>query len=194
MCCYRISLFFLALVVLASCQSGQREFVFYPIDSLIEGQVEALSERHARLQKTASLGENRDSSAYTPDTTGWRKELDIFKELDVINKPVNRSSYIVEHGLSDPGSNLRITAYTDTTDQPVKYLRIFYHQSVNRPRIIEALYETEHALYSSARKMRMELQDIGGKLLLTSYSVEGGQKMMMADTLVYWVRGTIHFD
>ncbi len=182
-------------MALASCASRQDEVVFFPIDSLINTQIKVLAAREAGLQKQATLGGVMEEKEYTPrDTTAWQKELNIFSELNIINKPANRSSYVVRDGLIDANSNLTVKTFTDTTDQPVRYLRIYYRHTTSKPRIVEARYETDHALYTTARIMRMEFQTIDGVLTLTAYSINGGQKMMLGDSVTYSIKGRIQLN
>lgn len=182
------------MLAVASCQPPRDPVVFFPIGTLVDQQVLALTDRGAGLTKQAVLGSETEAKDYIPaDTSAWRKELDIFAELETINRPANRNSYVITDGLRDTNSNLLIREFTDTTGLPVRYLRVYYHETADRPRIIEALYETDHALYATSRKLNMEFRRIGGKLMLTTYSVRGWQKMMLGDTVEYSISGKIQF-
>jgi hypothetical protein len=167
----------------------------YRIDSLVTSQVKYLTEIKARLHKEATLKNGVDSVTYLPkDTAAWINELDIFLQLNAINKPINRDSYLVDDGLMDPTSNLTVKAFTSTKDLPVVYLRIFYQDNIRKPRKIEALYDEANSLYQSARLLTMDFQQIDNKTVLTSYSIKGGQKMIMGDSVNFFVRGKILMD
>lgn len=194
--CYSTLLSLLALaVLLAGCESGPRASALYPVDSLVSAQVRALAEAKAVLHKEATLGGQTDRSVYTPkDTTAWTKELDVFRQLQEINKPVNHDSYIVDDGLYDPGSNLMVKAFTSTRPLPVMSMRVYYDHSISKPRKIEAVYAEENALYQSSKTLLMEFQQVNNKTVLTSYTVAGGQKMIMRDSVTFSVRGKIQID
>jgi hypothetical protein len=121
----------------------------------------------------------------------WRNELEIFSQLQVINKPINREFYIIDDGLFDPSSNLTVKAFSATENLPVRYLRVFYQESISKPRKIEALYDDRNQLYKSGRILEMEFQQIDNKSVLTSYAIEGGQKMILGDSVAFVIRGVI---
>lgn len=187
---------FIALILfgLGACNSKKPQVVFYPIDSLVSSQVIALSESNAILRKEAMLGSASDTAIATPDSLGWSEELNIFRQLDVINRPVNVGTYRITDEEVDPGSNLTIKEFVSTTDQPVRYLRIYYDRSIDRPRKIEALYREENALYRSTREMAMEFQQLDNTLVLTSYAILGSQKMVFEDSITFAVRGKVQFN
>src|SRR5688500_10707079 len=102
---------FFAVLCLTNCTRSEREARLYPIDSLVSAQIRNLAEWKAVLQKEAVMGGKSDTIVYTPeDTLAWIGELDIFRQLEVINKPVSRASYLVDDNLYDPGSNLTVKA------------------------------------------------------------------------------------
>jgi hypothetical protein len=178
---------------LLGCKDQTQGPKLYNIDSLVSEQVKFLTSAKPKLQKQAVLGINTDTLIYTPDSTGWSKELDIFRQLDAMNKPVNRGIYLVDDGLYDPGSNLTVKAFTALEPLPVRSIRVFYDTDINKPRKIEAVYEEANTLYSSTKNLLLEFQQIDNKTFLTSYSIEGGQKMILSDSVTFSVKGRIHF-
>jgi hypothetical protein len=204
MCCLKINgtlvnkltLLLLLALLITSCDRKEREANLYPIDSLVTAQIMSLTAMQAVLQKQAIMGAKADSIVFTPkDTADWVSELDIFRQLGVMNKPVSRASYLVDDGLYDPGSNLTVKVFTSTAPElPVQDLRVFYNRSVHYPRKIEARYDEETSLYKSSRLLTLEFQNINNKNILTSYSVKGGQKMIMGDSVIFSVKGKILID
>jgi hypothetical protein len=185
----------LIVICLSGCESGKQSSAFYPIDSLLTQQVEHLTSIRAALFKTATLSGKTDTIHYTPgDTLAWNKELDVFRNLDIINKPVNKGNYRIDDGLLDPGSNLTVKAFESTKEAPVVYLRIYYQGSIRKPRKIEALYREKNVLYSSSRLLSLEFQQIKDNTVLTSYEIEGGQRMVMGDSVEFHIQGKVLID
>jgi hypothetical protein len=195
----------LFLVIAASCGKREKqEALFYPIDSLVDHQIKHLKAAQASLKKTAMLGDKTDVKNLSPqrsagDTIPWIHELSIFREINIINKPANEGGYVVDHELTDLRSNLKVRAFTaldpDSTSNgeilPVRYLRIYYQGSIENVRRIEAEMDIKTSLYQSARFLQMEFQDINDTVVLTGYTVSGGQKMYLGDTVQYKVEGLI---
>lgn len=189
----------IALLVLSiacwSCESENQPATFYPIDSLVRGQALYLAQIQAGLFKEALLSGKTDTISYIPpDTVSWLKELEIFRKLNEINKPVNKGNYKVSDGLVDPESNLTVKAFTSLSDVPVVYLKVYYQGRITKPRKIEALYDEENVLYESSRILSMHFQQIDEKTVLTSWSIKGGQHMVFGDSVVFYIRGKILVD
>jgi hypothetical protein len=184
----------LSAVWLFSCTKGDvRHTTYYPIDSLVQAQINYLGDHPASLHKYATVGIDQDTAEYQPkDTTAWASELGPLLRLSVINKPIYQGKYKVENDLRDPNSNLRIRAFTALDDElPVAYLKVYYQGTLQDVRRIEGIYREVNGLYASTQILSMELQEIHNKTLLTSYSIKGGQKMILADSMALGVDGWI---
>jgi hypothetical protein len=179
----------------ASCNQKQRRENLYPIDSLLNEQVNLFQKQKVTLSKEASLKESEDKKNYLPkDRAAWAKELDIFFQLAAINKPGNKSHYIVDNELYDPGSNLTVKALTTKEDLPVRSLKVFYNGDPLQPRKIEAIFQEGNVLYSTTRNLLLEFQQIDNKNMLTSYSIDGVQKMVLSDSVRFVVRARINVE
>ena len=199
MCWLKSKLVFTKLVVyLSACKHPERadtQVPFYTFDSLIDAQVNYFAKAHPVLKKYAEINGRRDSTEHVPaDSASWASELEIFKQIDFINKPVNKDKYKFEDGLPDVASNLTICKYTALKDLPIRYVIIYYQQDHKRIRRVEASYRERNGLYTSARLLTFDMQDIYNKTVLTSYSITGGQKMLMGDSTRIRITGILHFQ
>jgi len=189
--------FLLLLALLTSCEEKtKRRAIYYPVDSLVTAQIRFLSVGEAQVHKTTALGSEDNATLLSlKDTTQWIKELGVFRELDIINKPVNKDMYEVQDGLRDTRSNLTIKTFTAIKgDVPVRYLRLYYQGSPDKLRRLEAQFDVTNLLYRSSRKLALDFQDVYNKTLLTSYSINGGQKIFMGDSVRYAVHATISLN
>lgn len=186
---------FLLAIHLLACESEKPPAAFYAIDSLITTQAHSLTRMKAGLFKEALLSGKTDTITYVPaDTVAWLNELEVFRRLDIINKPVNKGSYHVDDGLFDPGSNLMVKAFTSLEKLPVVYLKVYYQGNISKPRKIEALYDEANLLYESARLLSLHFHQVGNRTVLTSYSIKGGQKMILADSVTFYISGKVLVD
>lgn len=161
----------------------------YYFDSLLRRQALYLAKHDASVNKVTTMN-NLDSrvTLKPADTTAWKNELEIFQVIDAINKPINRDAYKVEMK-SDIRSNLMIRAFSTSRNLPVKYVNIYFKNKPDRIRKIEASYAESNALYHSSRILTMIFEPIRDSAVLTSYSITGGQKMVMDDSVNYDIKG-----
>lgn len=181
------------LFVLLSCESKKTKTQqYYPIDTLIQSQINFLTKSKAQLTKKAEINGTEETTTLVPkDSAAWAHELDIFAELNSINAPVNAGKYIAQGGLRDSTSNLSIHLITAQSALPVVYVKIFYLESLSKIKRIEALYREETSLLRGTRLLILEFQEINNKTVLVSYSIEGSQQMFLGDAVQFAVRGTI---
>lgn len=168
---------------------------YYPVDSLLKAQVNYLTSSHATLTKRAFIDGKEETSSYVPKfdsaMTAWSRELDVFAELNDINTPTNVGKYRTEGGVKDQTSNLLIFTIESMEKLPVSYVKVYYLNSLSDVRKIEALYSQENSLLKTSRELLMEFQNINNKIVLTSYSIQGGQKMLLGDSVTFSVQGTV---
>jgi len=179
--------------LLAAGCGGQNQTTasLYDIDSILQYQVRHFINQGAEIRKKAVLNGVEKMTVILPeDSVDWEEELAIFLELDIINRPINRNLYKVED-LSDTESNLRIKSFTATEELPVRYLKVYYFKTMDRVRKIEAEYNARNSLYQSTRFLTLEFEEVGGKSQLTSFAVDGGQKMFLDDSVQYTIDAAI---
>jgi hypothetical protein len=181
-----------SLILFSSCsQQKEKQVIYYPIDSLLKSQVNYLTEVKAKLSKDAAINGLSESNTFLPaDTTAWQHELDIFFALNTLNKPINLGSYTL---LTKPDSvsNLLIQSFSTTEELPVKYLNVYYLDSPSNIKKIEALYSEKNSLMRNSRLLTLVFKEVYNKNILSSYTIQGGQKMFLGDSVQFSVRGTI---
>ncbi|HZX73682.1 MAG TPA: hypothetical protein VFE57_04625 [Cyclobacteriaceae bacterium] len=191
----RLFFFFITTILFIGCESEtSSKKAYLDIDSLISTQVKNLTEAKAHVLKTASLGNVEDQSEFNPDSLGWTTELDIFRQLDIINKPTNKDSYEIIDGQKDVNSNLTIRAYKAKSELPVRNLKLYYFNDLKNLKKLEAVFAEKNVLYSTERSLSLDFDEIAGKNTLASYSIEGIQKMIISDTVHFTVKCTVIYQ
>lgn len=189
----RLTILLLITLLLPGCvQQKQRSASYFAIDSLLAQQVRALHAAKASIRKVSLLDNKESKASFTPaDTSAWNKELEAFRSLEVINKPVNRGGYTVKDGVPDRKSNLKVKSFTANAELPVAYLRVYYQGTPDNIRKIESKFRDENAMYESTRYLYMEFENIDQKNLLTYFSITGGQKIFLGDTVKYSINAAV---
>jgi hypothetical protein len=187
-------LFFFSLIAfaIASCGSDETSVaLFYPIDSLLDSQVRELTSSRAMLSKVATMGPGESGAEYIPaDTTGWQKELEVFYQISAINKPVNKSSYSIEVG-RDASSGLQLRTFSSSEEVPVRLLKIYYRDTPFLPERIEAKVTETNSMFKGSRHLELTFARKNDNIILSGYSITGGQKMFLADSVQYNINGRV---
>ena len=178
--------------VFFSCSTEKHKSAgLYNVDSLFKTQIDYLIGHNATINKKAKLnGREKVTTTNPKDSLAWNEELAIFFELDIVNKPISKGTYKVEE-YADNKSNLFVKSFTTTEDLPVKFLKIYYQRSLSQLRKIEAQYNEANSLYSSKRFLTLEFESVYNKTILTAYSIQGGQKMFLDDSVQYTIDANI---
>jgi hypothetical protein len=186
------SLLFMVLLLAFGCQrKGATTKRYFDLDSLINSQVTNLSRSKASLKKEASILGKSSTSINALDSTSWSHELDVFRQLDLINLPIYSDVYEIKNGTKDSKSNLLIRSFEAPANSAVPYLRLFYQTSPARLKKLEAQYREANSLYNTQRKLVMYFDDSAVKALLTRFLIEGTQKMIFSDSVQYTIRAEI---
>jgi hypothetical protein len=186
-------IFFLGFVVLiVSCKQSEAVYdkPYFDFDSLINKQHAALLLAKATLTKTVTLDAAKEEQTFEADSIVLSKELDVFRQLDVINKPGFKNEYKVLDGEKDTRSNLTIRRYEALKPTPVPFVTFYYQQDFNRLYKIESVYKEDNTLYRTERKLLLEFDDTSGKPLLVRYKLTGVQKMILSDSIAFSVDGS----
>jgi hypothetical protein len=175
---------------------------YFPIDSLLDQQIGVLLKRNAALHKLTTLGSESTPVDITPaDEQEWNDQLDVFRDLNMINRYTDSNAYLVQDNLPDERSNLTVRSVTLRNDLDeshqgeirVKYLRIFYEGAHRNIRRLEARYAESNSMYTNDRYLTMIFEDVYSKSLLTEYTIEGGQKIVLGDTVSYKIEARIFY-
>ena len=188
---FQVVIVLMALIFLSCSSEEQNTAGLFNVDSLFRTQIDYLVGHEAVISKKAVLNGVEKMTTINPkDSLAWNAELAIFFELDVVNKPIHKAIYKVED-YADNKSNLTVKSFSTTEDLPVRFLKIYYQNSMSQLRKIEAQYNEANSLYSSRRFLTMEFENVYNKTILTSYSIAGGQKMFLDDSVQYNIAANI---
>lgn len=189
-----IRIFLLTAVVVAMTSCSEKKVigtkVFYDIDSLVSLQIANLKNSHYELSKFVEIDGKQETVRYVPDSTQWATELDIFRQLDDINKASFRDAYVMSDS-RDSNSNLTIREIRAQRPTPVSVVRFYFLQNPSDLRKIEAVWNEENALYKDTRRLTMEFEPSNRVHLVHRYRVEGFQKMVMDDSVRFVIAGEI---
>ncbi|MCE7862029.1 MAG: hypothetical protein DYG99_00660 [Bacteroidetes bacterium CHB5] len=183
--------FFIA-VCLGSCKQAEAVYdkPYFDFDSLLNNQQQALLLSKATLTKKVILGTTSEELTFETDSMILAKELDAFRQLDIINKPGFKNEYRILDGLKDTRSNLTIRRYEALQQRhPVPFVTFYYQREFNRLYKIESVYKEDNALYKTERKLLLEFDDTSGKPLLVHYRLSGVQKLILSDSISFSVDG-----
>ncbi len=187
-------LFFLWALALVSCQQrSSTGKTFFDMDSLIDNQAKYLITKKASITKHARVDTATDKSTFTPDEEGWSNELDVFRHLELINKPIYALAYEVTNGTKDHNSNLTVMMLNAKYDVPVKQFKIYYQDDPRKLRKIEAKIEEKNSLYYTSRRFAIELDEHQGVLAFSRFNVSGVQKLILRDSVKFSISSVINY-
>ncbi len=177
--------------MLQSCDQKNQEYdkPYFDFDSLVNVQITALVKAKASLTKSVVLDGKSDQSTIKVDSAMVAHELDVFRQLDFINKPLYRTNYQITEGEKDTQSNLITRKYKAKDAAPVSVVTFYYHNNFKQLRKIESEYQEDNTLYSTKRILQLEFDDASGTVLLSRYTLRGSQKMILNDSVKFSIEG-----
>jgi len=184
-----VFLIFSLVFFLSACNRSNLKYdkPYFDFDSLINVQVAELLKAQSTIGKKSIVNGKQDDSSFVPDSLSLANELDVFRQLDLINKPLYRNTYEIKDGEKDTRSNLLIRTYTAKSPSPVPYVKFYYRPSSLDLKKIESVYHEENTLYATRRNLLLEFDDISGTPVLSGYQLSGTQKMILNDTVNFSV-------
>lgn len=150
-----------------------------------------LSKSKVLLKKRVIINETEETRSLPSDSVQWAQELDIIKQLSIINKPIYRGVYNIEKNRKDPNSNLSVRIYSSNEPIPIPEIRLYFRDQSNTLRRIEASYIENNSLYKSKRNFIIEFEEMDGSIALSRLQVQGYQKMILGDSTTYAIISTI---
>jgi hypothetical protein len=181
----------LAISFIACKQSNLKyDKPYFDFDSLITSQIQKQMSKKDSIYKVAMIDNKQDHSSFLIDSTRLAHEWDVFRQLDVINKPLYKGNYEITEG-KDTKSNLQIRTYQSKIKSPVPFVRFYFQNEFKNLKKIESNYQEENALYFTKRDLMMVLNDLSGEPLIKSYSITGSQKMILSDSVRFSIKGSI---
>ncbi len=117
----------------------------------------------------------------------WTDELSMFDDLD-LNKPTLQEYYTRTDSILSDGSTAIHYIRHEDAEAPVLYLRLLLSPSQHLARL-QALVKDQNVLFFTRRKLQLTADPSNGNL--SSYRVEGAQKLVFGDTLNYRVDATL---
>lgn len=183
---------YVLLFFLTACRQNQpSNQKYFDFDKLIDDQISELSQRRRVLDKVADIDGNKSDTTFLPSLKGWETELEIFRELEKINKPASQLIYKLEDHIEDTRSNLLIRRYTAPSES-VPIIEFYYQNEFSRLKKIEASIAEKNVLYSAGRVLKLEFEESEeGHPLLIRYSMHGFQKMFLRDSVQLSMVGQI---
>jgi len=182
---------FLAGCVLLAC--GQQNAVYnkpyFDVDSLIDRQAHQLAAHKPRLHKVAAVDGRTEKKTWQPDSLQWAAELDVFRQLDDVNRPGLHNLYTSTR-TKDTLSNLKVMSYR-TGSAPLKWLNLYFLPHTGGLKKITAWRQESNALFTAHRAVALEFDDWRGQPRLARYTVQGAQKMVVGDSVTYQISGTV---
>lgn len=187
----RVLVFLLIVLLIASCgkQNEQYDKPYLDFDSLINAQIQTLRSKAITIQKDASMKDQQSQGQVAGDSLTLARELDIFRQLDFINRPMFRNQYTIAEQ-PDTKSNLTVRVYRANIPSPMKEVRLYYLGDLKKLKRIESQFEEENTLYYTRRNYTLEFEETDGVAWLRQSRVGGVQKMILNDSVHFFVTST----
>lgn len=179
----------LATSVMAIGCGGEvrRDNQLFNIDSLLNAQVALLDKTRAQGIKQATVDGKRDS-AIVSGSQQWQVELEVFRELDMINRPANREQYEMKVTTTD---SLKTVSYQPRDGSKKLITLMITYGPDSSLRRIEAAHENRTAIFSTHSSMYLAFADHKGASLLSTYRLSGSQHLLLGDSVAYILEGTV---
>jgi hypothetical protein len=150
----------------------------FDASAFVEKQLTSLQRDLPVIHKSIEYNSQKDQLTYTPDSTFWRKELQILADLN-INKPTFKELFTVDTVLQEGRQIITYTASTENSE--VQNMHLSYMN--NALTLIEIDTKTEKNLFNNNRKLTYSIK--ADKL--AAYSIKGSKKVVLTDEVPYHI-------
>lgn len=184
------------LFLLTACNRSSLTYdkPYFDFDSLVTHQIKSLSPLGDSIKKIALMDGKQDASNFKATEEVLRHELDVFQQLDVINKPIFKKAFLVSDE-EDTKSNLKVRLYQlnpqSNLKSPVDFVRLYYLNNIHHLKKIESVYQEENALYFTKRSLTLEFEEKTDRSMLKRYAISGVQKMILNDSVKFTISSTV---
>jgi len=195
------ALIFFQSILAVSCYSPGNELgesggrlSYYDMDSLVTTQIVELMRLDPEVKKTAILDDGEEEEKFHLDSLGWEKELQVFRDAN-INKPAFLGFYDVTREVEDNYSNLVFDEYNSSGEGKfaVKNFKVYYLRKPQNIKKVVIVLNEQNELFKSERNLEMTFEEQGSNPLISSYNVNGSQKLKLKDPMSYEVKVELTF-
>jgi hypothetical protein len=181
-----VAIVFLAAACEQPVPHAADEKVFFDVAAYLQEQKNYLQVTQPMLLKSVQTGEKEIETQEIAETD-WEQELAIFEGAD-LRKPSLRDFYDWKEQVLPNGNILVQYTKMEDAEAPVEYLHL--ELSSNRQlRHLEVSFLEENMLFYSKRKASMSINPGSGNI--SSYKINGVQKLIFGDSLRYAVKAIL---
>jgi hypothetical protein len=152
----------------------------YNLTGYLQEQTKRLQQEKPVVLKSVTT-QNKPTETIETSEVDWEKELSIFQEVD-LSRPALRDFYQEQQQTLPDGSKATVFSKSEEAAAPVQQLQLLFSPSQQLEHL-EAIVMEENILFYSKRKITLSAERGTGNL--TSYRVEGVQKLVFGDSLHY---------
>ncbi|MEM9897317.1 MAG: hypothetical protein AAF789_13190 [Bacteroidota bacterium] len=179
---FDLKIFGLVLIAFTSCQKLKPTAVNIPeypdLKELMITQADILAGKS--VEKTVFLEENDETKRMMLDSAKWIKELNFLEEINP-----NQPEYV---GALTRSENEEETILTLSEGENGALKRLSFSKNEDQFKYLEASFHEDKDVYIHHREISLTFADG----LLSSYRIDGYQKMMFKDTVRFKIVGKIN--
>ncbi|MDN5216249.1 hypothetical protein QQ020_29545 [Fulvivirgaceae bacterium BMA12] len=158
---------------------------FFDLEGLVNQQIEKLSSFNPRVRKEATI--NGQEEVQDLDSLNWKKELHVFLKAD-INKPRLLSQYTTDTYQNEAGN--QVTSYKNIEDRVSGVAKMEVVKDPSNQQVLSITIDSYefNTLFTARAELRMNFEHLENELQLKDYSIKGGEKVIMKDTMEYTIK------